>query len=373
MEVIYYEEENEMFYVYLDKKYRVVELPSKFLLAINNHGLRYSVKTIKHYAKVLHYFTDYLEKNFEMPVDITLSVIDGVGISDYLKELRDSGLSATTIRNREVIIREFMTWLTSEDAGRIRSNNGYATSKYKSPNPSKKIPKYLTVFEIINFIKLLHDENQRCLVHFLYDSGVRISEVVRLKQSDIPRLQDFPEEAVYFDIDIKGSKGRGGMIKDRKTFLTKAMIMRINRLHKQHPIYRKARRKYGDNMPCFLNVKGEPMTESAIKELLYRTAKRGGLDASKYSSHKFRHSFAVSVLLSEFDTEFLNKLVIVRDALGHKDIKTTEIYAHIPPAAIKNLQLQNEKHDIKNRFEESQHIYDETYLPMKNHTEKRGR
>lgn len=373
MEVIYYEEKNEIFYVYLDKKYRVVELPSKFLLAINNHELRYSVKTIKHYAIILKYFTDYLEKNYKTPVDITLSVIDGVGISDYLKELKNSGLSAATIRNREAIIREFMTWLTSEEAGRIRSNNGYATSKYKSPNPSKKIPKYLTLFEIINFIKLLHDENQRCLVHFLFDSGVRISEVARLKKSDIPRLQDFSEDAMYFDINIKGSKGRGGMIKDRKTFLTKAMILRINRLHKQHPLYRKARREYGDDMPCFLNVKGKPLTENAVKNLLYNAAKRGGLDTTKYSSHKFRHSFAVSVLLSEFDPEFLNKLVIVRDALGHNDIKTTEIYGHIPPAAIKNLQLQNEKHDIINRFEESQHIYDATYLPMKNHTEKRGR
>ncbi|MFP3360193.1 tyrosine-type recombinase/integrase, partial [Planococcus sp. SIMBA_143] len=69
-------------------------------------------------------------------------------------------------------------------------------------------------------------------------------------------------------------------------------------------------------MPCFLNVKGEPLTKGAIKNRLYKTAKRNGLDPSKYSSHKFRHSFAISVLISEFDPEFINKLVIVRDALG---------------------------------------------------------
>ncbi|MFD1030804.1 tyrosine-type recombinase/integrase [Metaplanococcus flavidus] len=373
MELVLYENQKKIYYVFLDKKLKVVQLPTKFLLSINNRSLRYSEASIKHYAKVLKYFVNYLEKHFKESVDVLLAVIDGITISEYLKLLKDKGLSESTIRNREAIIKELMTWLTTEEAGCVRKNNGYANHRYKSPTPSRKIPKYLTIEEIVEFINLLHDESQRCLIHFLFDSGIRISEVSRLKMSDLPKLKDFSEDTMYFDIDIHGSKGRGGMIKERKTFISKAMVMRINRLHKQHPLYRKSSRKYGADMPCFLNIKGVPLTENAIKNLLYKTAQRGGLETKKYSAHKFRHSFAVSVLMSEFDTDFINKLVIVRDALGHNDIKTTEIYAHIPPAAIKNLQAKNKDHNILYRFEESQYIYERTYLPMKNHREKRGR
>ncbi len=373
MELVKYVQNNSNYYILLDKKLKIVQMPSKFLLSVNNSSLRYSDASIKHYAKVLKYFISYLEKRFKEPLDILFEIIDGLVISEYLKYLQESGLKASTIRNREAIIKEFMTWLTSEEAGNIRTNNGYATNRYKSPTPAVKIPKYLKIEEIIEFINLLHDESQRCLIHFIFDSGVRISEINKLKKSDMPKLQDFSEDAMYFDINIAGSKGRGGRIKERKTFISRAMLMRINRLHKQHPIYRESLKKYGSEMPCFLNVKGGRITDNAIKNLLYKTSQRGGLDPSKFSAHKFRHSFAISVLMSEFDSEFINKLVIVRDALGHNDIKTTEIYAHIPPAAIKNLQTKNKEHNIFYRFEEAQNIYDQTYLPMKSHKEKRGR
>lgn len=373
MEIIKTEENKEFHYVFMDKKFNIVQYPSKFILAINNRSLRYSDATIKHYTKVLKYFLEYLEKRFPSNVDHSIATIDGIVISEYLKTLKEKGLAANTIRNREAVIKEFLTWLTTEEGGNVRKNNGYATGKYKSPNPTVKIPKYLTVYEIIDFIHLLHDESQRCLIHFLFDSGLRASEISRLKKSDLPNIQDFPDDTMYFDIDVQGSKGRGGMIKQRKTFISRAMLMRINRLHRQHPFYRKAKRKHGKEIPCFLNVKGGIVTPNSLKNLMYKACLRGGLDTTKYSAHKLRHSFAVSVLMSEFDADFVNKLVIVRDALGHIDIKTTEIYSHIPPAAIKNLQAKNKSHDIHYRFEESQFIYDQTYLPMKKHKEKRGR
>jgi len=373
MELIKFIENNENQFVFLDKNQKIVELPSKYMLEIGTYSIRYSDKTVMHYSRVILYFMNFLEKKYSIAVDSVLATMDGIVISEYLKYLDLKGLSPATIRNREAIIREFLRWLTTESAGKVRKNDGYASSRYKSPNLSKKIPKYLTLNEIVNFIKLLKDENQRCLIHFLFDSGVRVSEIVRIKKSDIPDIRSFSEESVYFDINILGSKGGGGNIKERKTFISKAMILRINRLHKQNPVYRKAIRKFGDEMPCFVNAKGERLTEGAIRSLLYAAAKRNNLKPSKYSSHKFRHSFAVSILMSEFDQEFLNKLVILRDILGHNDIKTTEIYSHIPPAAIKNLQLQNKKFNIINRFEEAQFIFEETYLPMRNHTEKRGR
>jgi integrase/recombinase XerD len=371
MKLIYVEEEKG--YVFLDNLYRIVEYPSLYIRSIQE-GLKYSPKTISHYSKVLKYFCSYLENVFPyMKIDDAIAVIDSKNISDYLKFERKKGLAVRTIRNREVVIREFLTWLTTAKGGNIRKNNGYSTKRYLSPNPVKQTPKYLTVNEVIEFIQLLHDESHRCLVHFLFDSGLRISEIPRVKKSDIPSLENFSEDIVYFDLNVKGSKGYGGEIKERKTMISRALIQRINRLHNQHKAYKKAKRKFGDNMPCFVNVHGNKLTENAISNLLYKTAKRGGLLPSKFSSHKYRHSFAVSVLLSEFDTDFINKLVITKVALGHQQIKTTEIYSNISPAAIKHLQRLNEEHNIYNRFEESQFIFDKTYLPQKKHIERRGR
>lgn len=322
---------------------------------------------------MLKYFLEYLEDRFSTNVDVTVASIDGIVINEYLKMMHDSGLEASTIRSREVVIKEFLTWLTTFESGKIRINNGYGTDSYKSPNPLKKIPKFLLVSEIVNFINLFHDENYRCLIHFLVDSGLRASEVGRLKKSDFPKIEEFPDDTMYFDLEVQGSKGRGGQIKPRITFISRAILLRINKLHKQHPLYRKYRNKYGKDMPAFLNVRGGLVNEDSLKNLIYKTGQRGGLNTKKYSAHKFRHTFAMSVLMSEFDTEYLNKLVIVKEALGHNNIKTTEMYSLIPPAVIKNLQAKNKQHNIIYRFEEAQFIFDNTYLAMKNHVEKRGR
>lgn len=359
--------------MFIDKNFQIVEYASKFFKSLLGRSLKYSPKTIKQYSSTLEYFLEYLENRFSTNVDITVASIDGMVINEYLKMLDESGMEASTLRNREVAIKEFLTWLTTSESGKVRINNGYGIEKYKGPNPYKKVPKFLLVDEVVNFINLFHDENYRCLIHFLVDSGIRASEVGRLKKKDLPKIEEFPDDTMYFDLEVQGSKGRGGKIKPRITFISRAMLLRINKMHKQHPLYRKYRNKYGEDMPVFLNVKGEVINENALKNLIYKTAKRGGLSTKKYSAHKCRHTFAMSVLMSEFDTEYLNKLIIVKDALGHNSIKTTEMYSLIPPAVIKNLQAKNKQQNIIYRFEEAQFIFDNTYLAMKNHIERRGR
>ncbi|WP_308122669.1 tyrosine-type recombinase/integrase [Priestia aryabhattai] len=341
---------------------------------LKEDNLRHSPKSINHYVKVLKYFCDYLEEKFNyLQVDDTICTMDGAAIGKYLVGLKKEGLQPSTIRNRDAVIKGFFEWLTTEKAGKVREDSGYINGSYKSPKPDKRLPKYLTLYEVVNFIKNLYSESQRCMIHFLFDSGLRVSELTRVKKSDIPRLQDFPEDTMYFSLPVRGSKGRGGNIKPRETFISRSMIQRINRLHKQDKVYRQAYLFYGNDMPCFLNVKGKELTENAVHNLLYKAAKRLGVSTSKYSSHKYRHGFAISILTSEFDEDFVNKLVITKEALGHNDIGTTQIYTLISPAALKNLQNLNKTNDIFNRYEEAQKIYEETYLPQKKHVEKRGR
>ncbi|MFE4115790.1 tyrosine-type recombinase/integrase [Priestia sp. YIM B13448] len=373
LEIYKYQENNKIEIIFFDDNMKVVVLPTKYMRYISKVP-RYSPKSINQYAKILKYFCDFLEKRYlNISVDDIICSIGSIVIGEYLVHLSNSGLEASTVRNRDVIIKGFMEWLTTKDGGNVREDSGYLNGRYKSPNPVKKLPKYLTVYEIIAFIKNLHDESQRCIVHFLFDSGLRISELIRVKKSDIPNLDDSPDNSMYFSLEVRGSKGAGGNIKTRKTYISRSMIQRINRLHNQNKAYRRAKLKYGPDMPCFLNVHGEELTIGAIQNLLHKAAKRANLDPSKYTSHKYRHSFAISVLISEFDADFINKLVIVKEALGHNHIKTTQIYTSIAPAEIKRLQEMNKINEIFNRYEESQKVYEETYLPQKKHKEKRGR
>jgi integrase/recombinase XerD len=360
--------------IYLDNKERVVKFPTFYIRRLNKKS-KFSKKSLKQYAKILLYFCKHIEDlsvDVNTSVDEMLCVIEGAHIENYIKLMKDSGIKNATIRNRDVVIKGFMEWLTSYEAGAVRAESGYFNGELKSAVTKNKVPLFLTTEEIINFCMSMHEESQRCLVHFLYDCGVRISEVPRIKKSDIPDLSNYPEDQMYFELHIRGSKGRGGEEKARYTMISRAMIQRINLLHNNWKVYIKASTKM-KAPPCFLNVDGEMITVDAIKSLLRAVAIRRNLKPSKYSPHKFRHSFAVSILKSELGRNYQERLVIVKESLGHQDIKTTEMYLTIPVAALENLRALDKGKGIRHRFEDSQEVFNRTYKPQKLHFEKRGR
>lgn len=374
MELIGPNHENNKMYIFINKNEEIVELPTDYIKYIFSKP-KYSKKSVHQYAKVLKYFCNYIELILPTySIDDCLKTIDGQFINIYLTHLLDiEKLEVSTVRNRDSIIKEFMEWLTTDAGGKVRDFSGYTEGEYKSPSPTKKLPKYRTLNEIINFINSLHDESQRCMVHFLFDTGIRVSEVPRILKSDIPDLSQYGDGDVYFPLVIRGSKGSGGNIKMRTTYITRPMIQRINQLHNRNKVYLKAKATYKNDIPCFLNVHGNRLTKNAISNLLRKSSLRAGLDPKMYSSHKYRHSFAVSVLNSEYDKELTNKLVMTREALGHNDIRTTQIYTSIHTGTLNKLRKDNEKIKIVFRFEEAQKILDCTFKPQKHHTERRGR
>lgn len=364
------EECEKIKYLFFDRNERIVVYPTLFInsMLANN---RYSLQTVYQYAKVLKYFCTYIETTLiSISIDDSLRAIEGNVIDNYIKKLSNSAIKESTIRNRDAIIKQFMEWLTTEESGWAREKSGYVGDKLKSANPVSNLPKYVTTEEVVKFLLNLHDENQRCLGHFLYDTGVRISEVPRILLSDLPDLGKYPIEQNYFKLEIKGSKGSGGQIKPRYTYISRSMVERIQRLHKNNKKYIKATMRFRNEMPLFLNVFGNPITKEAIANLLFRGKKRADM---KIHAHRFRHGFAMSILASEMDNSLINKLVILKEALGHEDISTTQIYIKVAPQVIQNTREQNQVKQINYRFEEAQYIYLNTFKPQKKHTEKRGR
>jgi integrase/recombinase XerC len=98
-------------------------------------------------------------------------------------------------------------------------------------------------------------------------------------------------------------------------------------------------------------------------------AQRAELNPNDFSTHRFRHGAAYSILRSELGNSYVDKLVLVQQTFGHRQIKTTEIYASIPPAVLE--QLSSGK-TIVSKYEEAKRIFDATYLSPRNHVERRG-
>jgi site-specific recombinase XerD len=143
----------------------------------------------------------------------------------------------------------------------------------------------------------------------LYGCGLRISEVINLKIKDI--------DSNRMIISIRESKGN----KDRLVTLTQPLLelLRVYYLEFKPREY------------LFNGQFGLQYTQSSINQLLKYYANRGGIK-KRIHAHKFRHSFATHLLDQGTDMYLIQKL------LGHKDQKTTEIYAQVSDRSISKIQ-----------------------------------
>lgn len=161
----------------------------------------------------------------------------------------------------------------------------------------QKLPKYLDEKQIDDGLKLIDRSNELglrdyAIILFLYATGVRVSELIQIKKSDI-------EENWIRILYAKGSKQR---IVPIAQIALKALDEYLNE------------RKYSSDT-LFLNYLGKPISRISIFKI---TQKYFGV-----SPHVFRHSYATSLILGGAD------LMVVSELLGHSNVETTQIYTHI--------------------------------------------
>ena len=193
-------------------------------------------------------------------------------------------------------------------------------SKYIEADPSEllqmpkidqRIPVVLSVGEIDAIIAAIdvstpEGQRNRAIVEMLYGSGLRVSELVNLKLSNMYLNED------YMLIEGKGSKQRLVPISPeaKKQF---GLWME----HRCHlPV------QPGQEDFAFLNRRGHQLTRAMIFTILRRLCDKAGIQKT-ISPHTLRHSFATHLLQNGAD------LRIIQQLLGHEDITTTEIYTHV--------------------------------------------
>ncbi|MGD0754189.1 MAG: site-specific tyrosine recombinase XerD [Bacteroidales bacterium] len=202
-------------------------------------------------------------------------------------------------------VRAFFRFLLIE--GEIEEN---PASLIESPKIGLKLPEVLSVVEIdriISEIDLSKPEGHRnkAIIETLYGCGLRVSELVNLRLTDI----HYSEEFVV--VTGKGNKQR--------------LVPVSNKALKEIDIYKQDRNRLPvirDQNILFLNRRGSRLTRAMIFTIIKDLAARAGI-RKNISPHTFRHSFATHMIEAGAD------LRAVQEMLGHESILTTEIYTHI--------------------------------------------
>ena len=202
-------------------------------------------------------------------------------------------------------IRAFYKFLLIE--GEIEEN---PASLIESPRIGLKLPEVLSVIEIdrmINAINLSKPEGHRnkAIIETLYGCGLRVSELVNLRLTDIHYGEGF------VIVTGKGNKQR--------------LVPVSGKALKEIDLYKKDRDSLAvihDQNVLFLNRRGSGLTRAMIFTIIKDLAAKAGI-RKNISPHTFRHSFATHMIEAGAD------LRAVQEMLGHESILTTEIYTHI--------------------------------------------
>ncbi|WP_340112469.1 site-specific tyrosine recombinase XerD [Maribellus mangrovi] len=225
----------------------------------------------------------------------------------FVEFLNERGVSPRTQARTISGIKSFYKYLLIE--GDIEND---PTSLLESPKIGRKLPDILTMEEIdslINAIDLNKAEGQRnkAMLETLYSCGLRVSELVNLKITNL-----FFEQG-FIKVEGKGEKER----------LVPASKSAIEEINKYLNTYRKKLRvsKDSENI-LFLNRRGRKLSRVMIFTIIKNLSEKVGMD-KKISPHTFRHSFATHLINGGAD------LRAVQEMLGHESILTTEIYTHL--------------------------------------------
>jgi len=266
---------------------------------------KHSVHTINNYKIDL---LEFLEFNNNNILNVNRDIVN-----KYMQYLFDKKVSKATISRRLSSLRSFYNYLY---------NNCLVEKNYfvniKNPKKEKGIPRFVKDIDIdkmfdVPDIRNSFGQRNLLIIRMLYATGVRVSELVNIKISDI----DIEERTIR--VLGKGSKERivvfGNNTKD------------ILNLYLNNGRYKLSKR---ENDYLFLNKDGQKISDRYVRKVIDDIIFKASI-AMHVSPHMLRHTFATNMLNNGAD------LVSVKDLLGHESLNTTSIYTHVSDDKIKEI------------------------------------
>ncbi len=262
-----------------------------------------SINSIQSYALDLKRLIRYLDTYSSPPTPVG---IDAETLKQFVYETSKE-ISPRSQARLISGLKSFFNYLVFEG---YREDN--PMSLIESPRIGTKLPDTLSTEEIDELIAAIdlsssQGERNRAIVETLYGCGLRVSELIGLKLSDL-----------YFDEGFIKVTGKGS----KQRFVPAASQTRkfIELYRREVRLHQPVQKGYGDTL--FLNRNGKQLTRAMIFTLIRKLAQRAGIQ-KKIGPHTFRHSFATHLLENGADLRAIQLM------LGHESITTTEIYMHV--------------------------------------------
>jgi len=298
--------------------------------------LNKSPNSIKEYNYDLAMFLKFIKIHFKMTNeedfkmikinDLGIETIKKIKLDDihaFLSYLTNTHRSKAATRARKASsIRIFFNYLTAKK--NLLDVN--PAQNLETPKLDKRIPKYLTLDDSKKLLNIAGNEDNRnkerdfAIITLFLNCGMRLSELVNINIKDIS-----------FSDNKLNVIGKGN--KERTIYLNKACINAINDYLKIRP---REGVKYNSKDALFLSERRERISNRTVQYIVEKELKAAGLDTTKYSVHKLRHTAAT--LMYQYGNVDIRAL---QELLGHESISTTEIYTHVANSQVRNAVESN--------------------------------
>ncbi len=306
--------------------------------------LNKSPNTIKEYNYDLATFLKFIKVHFKMTdeedfskitiKDIPLSTIKQIKLDDihaFLSYLTNTYHSKAATRARKVSsIRVFFNYL-SQKANLIEFN---PAQNLETPKLDKRLPKYLSLEDSKRLLNVTGSDDNRnnkrdyAIITLFLNCGMRLSELVGINIKDI----NFSE--CQMTVIGKGNK-------ERTIYLNKACMTAINNYLAVRPVEGIKTDIANSKNALFLSERKERISRRTVQYIVDKELRAAGLDTSKYSVHKLRHTAAT--LMYQYGKVDIRAL---QEVLGHESISTTEIYTHVANVQARSAIENNPLSDV---------------------------
>lgn len=257
----------------------------------------YSESTIISYSNSLIQFKKWNKDN---------SILNNELLFEYVEFLTDAKRSYSYIKNGIMALSLYSELIL----GKTLKNNYLRNIKRYT-----KLPDVLSINEIKLIIDSISNTKHKTAISIIYSCGLRISECINIKISDIDSKRNM--------IKIREAKGK----KDRYVPLSSKMLSLLRKYYKE----------YKPKDYLFEGQKNDKYSPRSIQNVLKKALNISGI-YKNITIHSLRHSFATHLVEQGTDIK------IIQELLGHKDIRTTQIYTHISKTKLS--QIKNPFDDL---------------------------
>lgn len=261
--------------------------------------------TIKTYHDTIKKFANYFKQK-------NIKEIKHKDLINYITKMKKDNLNTKTIAHHIIIINSFYSFLVDEND--ISSN---PCENLVLPKTINKLPEFLTVDETNKLLDIKtntpSDYRNKAMIELMYATGVRVSELLNIKLKDID---------LHNSTLLVMGKGRKERILPFGDVASKYIKIYIDQ-------YRPLLLKDKVSEYLFINVRGNILSRQSFFKFIKSEGQKKNINKN-ISPHILRHSFATHLLNNGAD------LRIIQEMLGHSDLTTTQIYAHLVNEKLRN-------------------------------------